>query len=65
LVFGFDVSKMSSRRQAIATMCVHHMGEAEAARSPRVGIIIVAERVCCLLSCKVLPLTLELCLDGL
>jgi hypothetical protein len=30
-----------------------------------VAIIIVAERVCGLLPCKVLPLALELCLGGL
>jgi hypothetical protein len=44
---------------------VRRTGEAEAARSPCAGIIVIAERVRGLLPCKVLPLTLELCLGGL
>jgi len=43
---------------------VRHVGEAEAARSPRAGVVVVAETVHGLLPCKVLPLTLYLCLGG-
>jgi hypothetical protein len=41
------------------------MGEVEAARSPCAGIVVIAERVCGLLPCKVLPLAYEVCLGGL
>jgi hypothetical protein len=44
---------------------VHRAGEVEAARSPRVGIVVIAERIRGSLPCKVLPLVLELCLGGL
>jgi hypothetical protein len=44
---------------------VCHAGEAEDTGSPRAGIVVVTERVCGFLLCKVLPLMLELCLGGL
>ena len=44
---------------------VRHTEQAEAARSPRAGIVIVAMRVRGLLPCKVPPLALELYLGGL
>jgi hypothetical protein len=44
---------------------VCHMGEAEATRSPRAGIVVIVERVRGLLPHKVPPLALKLCLGGL
>jgi hypothetical protein len=42
---------------------VGHAGEAQHAGSP--CAIVVGDGLCCLLSCKLLPLPLELSLDGL
>jgi hypothetical protein len=46
-------------------LVVGRLGEAQGAKSPRAGIVVVDRRLLSLLPHKVLPLVLELCLGSL